>query len=192
MLSDMFHNTHIYLLSTWLMSQACSIPSISHQIPFWQESFPCLRLVRCLRSLFSNITVNLMLIMDPFNSWLCFHCQRRLVTLFGYDTLQFRQCGIFIYNTEAIPVAAIEPKKQNMLEDNLKLFGFISIFQSHIKDIQFCPFSLFLIVIFIIALKCCSHCYHNIAIARTPTAYYLDVAIARMYCPCQIMKTNPH
>lgn len=121
-------DTHIYLLSTWLMSQTCSIPSISHQIPLWQESFPCLCLVRGLRSLFPNITVNLILIMDPFNSWLYFHCQRHLVTLFGYDTPQFRQCGIFIHNTEAIPVPAIEPKKPNMLEDILQLLRFIKAY----------------------------------------------------------------
>lgn len=105
------------------------------------------------------------------------------MTLFGYDTLQFRQCGIFIYNTEAIPVPAIEPKKPNMLEDNLKLFGFISIFQSHLKDIPFCPFSLLLIVIFIIALKCCTEVNHNITIARTPMAYYLDVAMPTCIVP---------
>lgn len=112
-------DTLIYLLSTWLMSQTCTtglnIPSISHRIPSWQISIPCLCLVRGLRSLFSNIAVYVMLSMDLFNSWLHFHCQRHLVTLFGYDTTQFRQCGIFIHNNEAIQVPVIEPKTSNVL-----------------------------------------------------------------------------
>lgn len=66
-----------------------------------------------LRSLFSNITINLLLIMEAFKSWVCFHFHRRRVTLFGYDTAQFRQCGIFIHNTEAVPVPPIEIKKKN-------------------------------------------------------------------------------
>lgn len=47
------------------------------------------------------------------------------MTVFGYDTPQFRQCGIFIHNTQAIPVPVSEPKEPNMLEDILQLLLFI-------------------------------------------------------------------
>lgn len=50
------------------------------------------------------------------------------MTLFGYDTAQFRQCGIFIHNTEAVPVPAIEPKTTNMLGDVLQLLRFIKAY----------------------------------------------------------------
>lgn len=78
------------------------------------------------------------------------------MTLFGYDTPQFRQCGIFIHNTDAIPVPAIEPKKPNMLEDILQLLKFMKahfyisvtighpLFQSHLKVILKCRKNVFL------------------------------------------------
>lgn len=50
------------------------------------------------------------------------------MTLFGYDTPQFRQCGIFIHNTEAILVSPIEPNKANMLEEILQLLRFIKAY----------------------------------------------------------------
>lgn len=50
------------------------------------------------------------------------------MTLFGYDTPQFRQCGIFIHNTEDIPVPSIEPKKPNMQGDILQLLRFIKVY----------------------------------------------------------------
>lgn len=46
-----------------------------------------------LGPLFSNITVNLPLIMGPFNSWQYFQCRRHVVTLFGYNMPGFRKGG---------------------------------------------------------------------------------------------------
>lgn len=42
------------------------------------------------------------------------------MTLFGYDRTLFKQFGIFIHNTQAIPVPVIEQKTANILE----CFGF--------------------------------------------------------------------
>lgn len=78
---------------------------------------------------------------------MCFHFHRHLVTLFGYDTAQFRQCGIFIHNTEAVLVPPIEIKKKE--HKFLKVYFYILVPSKNILVRflkHFCIFCLFLCV----------------------------------------------
>lgn len=89
-----------------------------------------------LWSLFSNITLNLLLIMSAFKSWVCFHFHRHLVTLFGYDTAQFRQCGIFIHNIEHCSCSSYWDEKKNICWRNPSAVKVSKIFFLYFGPIQ--------------------------------------------------------